>query len=207
MSNEQDTARVQMIARVKQVLNLPDEQEPDVEAAIGDDVDAAFRWVSKQTGQDYSAPTDVPVVRTFDAPPSSTLGLPTLNMLPVPKVKLSTAELSVDTQYRFGTYPSGTQYIQRLLDGQPVLWTDGVTDVAGAITIEADWSLPDEVGDVWLQKAVRLSNARGFGYNVGGGNAALGVSSTPADDSDLAARLLPFWRPPVRQVMLLGVDT
>jgi hypothetical protein len=58
---------------------------------------------------------------------------------------------------------------------------------------------------VWLAKAVQLYRNRGLLYAGMGGNSVLGISSAPQSDEELINRLLPYWRPPVRQVFSLGV--
>jgi hypothetical protein len=89
VSTAQDTARIEMIERVKEVLGLAHSPDPEAEQAIGYDVDAALRWLNQQTNLDYSAVANgTPTARTWDAPPSSLLNIPALQLTPTPTVTL-----------------------------------------------------------------------------------------------------------------------
>jgi hypothetical protein len=210
VSTAQDTARIEMIERVKEVLGLAHSPDPEAEQAIGGDVDAALRWLNQQTNLDYSAVANgTPTARTWDAPPSSLLNIPALQLTPTPTVTLKSVLLIEGSGYRFIKNSAGTAYTQleRRVGGVVTLWNDGVTDVAAAISITGDWGLADDLADVWLAKAVQLYRSRGLLYAGIGGNSVLGISSAPQSDEELINRLLPYWRPPVRQVFSLGVDS
>lgn len=203
MSTAQDTARIEMIERVKEVLGLAHSPDPEAEQAIGYGVDAALRWLNQQTNLDYSAVANgTPTARTWDAPPSSLLNIPALQLTPTPTVTLR--GVPVGLEYRFIKNSAGTAYTQleRRVAGVVTLWNEGVTDVAAAISITGDWGPADDVADVWLAKAVRNFKRGQFHYGQAG-NPDFGTPPLE-NDEDLEADLLPYWRAPVRQVFNLG---
>jgi hypothetical protein len=205
MSTAQDTARIEMIERVKEVLGLAHTSDPEAEQAIGYDVDAALRWLNQQTNLDYSAVANgTPTARTWDAPPSSLLNIPALQLTPTPTVTLKSSLLTEGSGYRFIKNSAGTAYTQleRRVGGVVTLWNEGVTDVAAAISITGDWGLADDLADVWLAKAVRNFKRGQFHYGQAG-NPDFGTPPLE-NDEDLEADLLPYWRAPVRQVFNLG---
>jgi hypothetical protein len=199
------TAVTEMIGRVLAVVGYPGDQDPDLDQQVKEDVETAFRWIKSVTNRDWAL-TSGPSPRSWDAPPSSLLNLPDINPLPTPAITLEGTLLIAGIEYRLKLNRERTAYtqVERRANGLPALWTDGVTDVADAIVVEADFSLPDEVGDVWEAKSVQLFRNRDFQYAGGGGNAALGQSGPSASDTELEGRLLPYWRPPVRQVLAMG---